>query len=163
PVAGQAGDGRQAGHNSRGSVDPAAALAAPYRRRVLHLAARHLTARTPVADVVEELADIRDAVLGAALAIAPARPPPGAAPCRPCPARSRGRARDCTHPTASEWISVAGAPSRKTSKKPSGVDASASAVSDNTNKTAAIDPPGSGSTDNSNKPRGASDAGSNVA
>jgi [glutamine synthetase] adenylyltransferase / [glutamine synthetase]-adenylyl-L-tyrosine phosphorylase len=59
-----------------------AALAAAYRRRLLHLAARDLTGVTTVDVVGEELADIAAAVLEAALAVARAELPPGAAPCR---------------------------------------------------------------------------------
>jgi len=65
-----------------GKSDPAARLAAAYRRRVLHLAARDLTGRAPVDDVGEELADIASAVLEAALAIARAELPAGSAPAR---------------------------------------------------------------------------------
>jgi len=59
-----------------------AALAAAYRRRLLHLAARDLTGVATVDVVGEELADIAAAVLEAALAVARAELPPGAAPCR---------------------------------------------------------------------------------
>ena len=59
-----------------------AALAAAYRRRLLHLAARDLTGAATVDVVGEELADIAAAVLEAALAVARAELPPGAAPCR---------------------------------------------------------------------------------
>jgi len=65
-----------------GKQDPAAALAAAYRRRLLHLAARDMTAVVSVEEVVEELADIAAAVLEAALAVARAELPPGSAPCR---------------------------------------------------------------------------------
>ena len=63
-------------------ANPAALLAAAYRRRVLHLAARDLTGVVTVDQVGEELADIADAVLEAALAIARAEASPDAAPCR---------------------------------------------------------------------------------
>jgi [glutamine synthetase] adenylyltransferase / [glutamine synthetase]-adenylyl-L-tyrosine phosphorylase len=59
-----------------------AALAAAYRRRLLHLAARDMTAVVSVEEVVEELADIAAAVLEAALAVARSELPPGSAPCR---------------------------------------------------------------------------------
>ena len=59
-----------------------AALAAAYRRRLLHLAARDLTAAATVDEVVEELADIAAAVLEAALAVARSELPAGSAPCR---------------------------------------------------------------------------------
>jgi glutamate-ammonia-ligase adenylyltransferase len=67
---------------------PTAALAAAYRRRLLHLAARDLTGAATVDVVCEELADIAAAVLEAALAIARAELPAppgglkGTAPCR---------------------------------------------------------------------------------
>jgi [glutamine synthetase] adenylyltransferase / [glutamine synthetase]-adenylyl-L-tyrosine phosphorylase len=64
--------------------DPAQPLAAAYRRRVLHLAARDLTGVATVDEVGEELADIAAAVLEAALAVARAELPAdaGQAPCR---------------------------------------------------------------------------------
>jgi len=65
-----------------GETDPAARLAAAYRRRVLHLAARDLTGKAPVDDVGEELADITAAVLEAALAIARAELTAGSVPAR---------------------------------------------------------------------------------
>jgi glutamate-ammonia-ligase adenylyltransferase len=60
----------------------AAALAAAYRRALLHLAARDLTGAATVDVVGEELADIAAAVLEAALAVARAGLPPGATPGR---------------------------------------------------------------------------------
>ena len=63
-------------------ANPAALLAAAYRRRVLHLAARDLTGVATVDHVGEELADIAGAVLEAALAVARAEAPPDSAPCR---------------------------------------------------------------------------------
>jgi glutamate-ammonia-ligase adenylyltransferase len=66
----------------RAAADPAAALAAAYRRRLLHLAARDLTGAATVEQVGEELADIAAAALEAALAVARAELPPDAAPCR---------------------------------------------------------------------------------
>src|SRR5580704_1094245 len=62
--------------------EPVAALAAAYRRRLLHLAARDMTAVVSVEAVVEELADIAAAVLEAALAVARSELPPGSEPCR---------------------------------------------------------------------------------
>jgi [glutamine synthetase] adenylyltransferase / [glutamine synthetase]-adenylyl-L-tyrosine phosphorylase len=62
--------------------EPTAALAAAYRRRLLHLAARDMTGAATVDEVGEELADIAAAVLEAALAVARAELAPGAAPCR---------------------------------------------------------------------------------
>jgi glutamate-ammonia-ligase adenylyltransferase len=65
-------------------TDPAQPLAAAYRRRILHLAARDQTRAATVDEVGEELADIAAAVLEAALAIARAELPEDAsqAPCR---------------------------------------------------------------------------------
>jgi glutamate-ammonia-ligase adenylyltransferase len=65
-----------------GPAEPVAALAAAYRRRLLHLAARDMTAAVTVDEVVEELADIAAAVLEAALAVARSELPAGSAPCR---------------------------------------------------------------------------------
>ena len=75
PVAAEAG--RNAG------IDPAALLAAAYRRRLLHLAGRDLTGVATFDEVAAELADLADAVLDAALAVARAEIPgdaPSAAP-----------------------------------------------------------------------------------
>jgi [glutamine synthetase] adenylyltransferase / [glutamine synthetase]-adenylyl-L-tyrosine phosphorylase len=63
-------------------VDPAAALAAAYRRRLLHLAARDQCGLAAVEEVATELADIAAAVLEAALATARAELPPGGVACR---------------------------------------------------------------------------------
>ena len=63
-------------------TDPAAVLCAAYKRRILHLAARDLTGVATVEEVAAELADIADAALEAALAVARADLPSGAAPCR---------------------------------------------------------------------------------
>jgi len=63
-------------------VDPAAALAAAYRRRLLHLAARDQGGLATIEEVAAELADIAAAVLEAALATARAELPPGGAACR---------------------------------------------------------------------------------
>ncbi len=57
-------------------------LTAAYHRRLLHLAARDLTGDATVDEVAEELADLADAVLEAALAIARAELPPDSAPVR---------------------------------------------------------------------------------
>ena len=57
------------------TTDPAALLAAAYRRRVLHLAARDLTGVATFDEVAAELADLADAVLDAALAVARAEIP----------------------------------------------------------------------------------------
>ncbi len=63
-------------------TDPAQHLAAAYRRRVLHLAARDLTGVVTVDEAGEELADIAAAVLESALAVSRAELPADAAPCR---------------------------------------------------------------------------------
>ncbi|MGD0068482.1 MAG: bifunctional glutamine-synthetase adenylyltransferase/deadenyltransferase, partial [Streptosporangiaceae bacterium] len=65
-----------------GRKEPTAALAAAYRRRLLHLAARDMTGVATVDEVSEELADIAAAVLEGALAIARAELPSKAAPAR---------------------------------------------------------------------------------
>jgi glutamate-ammonia-ligase adenylyltransferase len=57
------------------SADPAARLAAAYRRGVLHLAARDLTGVITIDQTAAELADLADAVLDAALAVARAELP----------------------------------------------------------------------------------------
>ena len=67
---------------SRAPQEPVAALAAAYRRRLLHLAARDMTAAASLEEVAEELADIAAAVLEAALAVARSELPAGSAPCR---------------------------------------------------------------------------------
>jgi [glutamine synthetase] adenylyltransferase / [glutamine synthetase]-adenylyl-L-tyrosine phosphorylase len=64
------------------AADQVAALAAAYRRRLLHLAARDMTGAATVEEVGEELADIAAAVLEAALGVARAELPHGSAPCR---------------------------------------------------------------------------------
>ena len=63
-------------------ADPVERLTAAYHRRLLHLAARDLTGDATVDEVAEELADLADAVLESALAIARAELPPDAAPVR---------------------------------------------------------------------------------
>ena len=78
PAAGQI----PAGGRAPEPVDAAAALAAAYRRRLLHLAARDLTGVATVDEVGEELADIAAAVLEAALAVARSELPAGSAPAR---------------------------------------------------------------------------------
>ncbi|HET9081209.1 MAG TPA: bifunctional [glutamine synthetase] adenylyltransferase/[glutamine synthetase]-adenylyl-L-tyrosine phosphorylase [Trebonia sp.] len=79
PMAGQV---PQALPGSPAPCDPAEKLAAAYHRRVAHLAARDLAGDATVDEVAEELADLADAVLEAALAIARAELPPDAAPVR---------------------------------------------------------------------------------
>jgi [glutamine synthetase] adenylyltransferase / [glutamine synthetase]-adenylyl-L-tyrosine phosphorylase len=61
---------------------PVTALAAAYRRRLLHLAARDLTGAVTVDETAAELADLAAAALEAALAIARSQLPPGSAPAR---------------------------------------------------------------------------------
>ena len=75
-------DPHDPGSPAAAGQEPVAALAAAYRRRLLHLAARDLTGVATVDVVGEELADVAAAVLEAALAVARAELPPGAAPCR---------------------------------------------------------------------------------
>ena len=75
-------DPHDPGSPTAAGQEPVAALAAAYRRRLLHLAARDLTGVATVDVVGEELADIATAVLEAALAVARAELPSGAAPCR---------------------------------------------------------------------------------
>src|SRR5262245_13778618 len=88
PVAGAAregagGDGTApGGTDGRAGAGPATALRVAYRRRLLALAARDLTGEAPLDEVAAELADLAAAALEAALAIARANLPPGAAPCR---------------------------------------------------------------------------------
>ena len=62
--------------------NPATALPAAYRRRLLHLAARDLTGTLTVDETAAELADLAAAALEAALAIARSQLPPDAAPAR---------------------------------------------------------------------------------
>ncbi len=62
--------------------DPATALPAAYRRRLLHLAARDLTGTVTVDETAAELADLAAAALEAALAIARSQLPPESAPAR---------------------------------------------------------------------------------
>jgi [glutamine synthetase] adenylyltransferase / [glutamine synthetase]-adenylyl-L-tyrosine phosphorylase len=68
--------------SEKSDPEPVAALAAAYRRRLLHLAARDMTAVASVDEVAEELADIAAAVLEAALAVARSELPRGSAPGR---------------------------------------------------------------------------------
>ena len=62
--------------------NPATALPAAYRRRLLHLAARDLTGTLTVDETAAELADLAAAALEAALAIARSQMPPDSAPAR---------------------------------------------------------------------------------
>ncbi len=62
--------------------DPVERLTAAYHRQLLHLAGRDVTGDATVDEVAEELADLADAVLEAALAIARAELPPDSAPVR---------------------------------------------------------------------------------
>src|ERR1700761_2028602 len=63
-------------------TDPSAALTAAYKRHILHLAARDLTGVVTVDEAAAELADIAAAALCAALSVARAQLPGGAAPAR---------------------------------------------------------------------------------
>ncbi len=65
-----------------GGQDPATGLRLAYRRRLLHLSARDLTGADPLENVTAELADLAAAALAAALLIAEASLPAGAAPAR---------------------------------------------------------------------------------
>ena len=83
PAAAPAGarDRSQASPPDRGpATAPVASLAAAYRRRLLHLAARDLTGAVTVDETAAELADLAAAALEAALAIARSELPPGSAP-----------------------------------------------------------------------------------
>src|SRR6201996_1791382 len=84
PTAGQiATVGKTAGQVEVGAgPDPVGELTAAYHRRILHLAARDLTGEATVDEVAAELADLADAVLEAALAVARSELPPDAAPVR---------------------------------------------------------------------------------
>ncbi|HXT89736.1 MAG TPA: DUF294 nucleotidyltransferase-like domain-containing protein, partial [Trebonia sp.] len=76
PKAGQLASAKAA------TTDPVGALTAAYHRRILHLAARDLVGDATVDEVAEELADLADAVLEAALAIARSELPDDAVPVR---------------------------------------------------------------------------------
>jgi [glutamine synthetase] adenylyltransferase / [glutamine synthetase]-adenylyl-L-tyrosine phosphorylase len=77
------GDGGPVAESARlGGADPASALRAGYRRRLLHLAGRDLTGAEGFDQVAAELADLAAAALEAALAIARSQLPPGSAPGR---------------------------------------------------------------------------------
>ena len=98
-------------------VDPAAQLAAAYHGRLLHLAARDVTGVVTVDEVAAELADLADAVLEAALAIARAEQPPDAAPVRiavvamgKCGARELNYASDIDVIFIAEPLRTAGPP-----------------------------------------------------
>jgi glutamate-ammonia-ligase adenylyltransferase len=84
PTAGQvAAAGKTTGQVGVGTgPDPVGELAAAYHRRILHLAARDLAGEATVDEVAAELADLADAVLEAALAVARSELPPDAAPVR---------------------------------------------------------------------------------
>jgi glutamate-ammonia-ligase adenylyltransferase len=81
-VAADPDDAEPAAAQADGGPDPAAALTAAYHRRILHLAARDLSGDTTVDGVAEELADLADGVLEAALAVARSELPADAAPVR---------------------------------------------------------------------------------
>jgi glutamate-ammonia-ligase adenylyltransferase len=81
-AAAEAAAGAVSGPWAGAQADPAALLAAAYRRHVLHLAARDMTGVVTVDETAEELADIADGVLEAALAIARAELGGSGAPCR---------------------------------------------------------------------------------
>jgi glutamate-ammonia-ligase adenylyltransferase len=75
-------DGTAVGAGHGEDPDPVARLAAAYHRRILHLAARDVMGDVTVDQVGEELSDLADGVLEAALAIARAELPPDAPPVR---------------------------------------------------------------------------------
>jgi glutamate-ammonia-ligase adenylyltransferase len=82
PVAGAAVSATPGDAGGGGEAGPVTALRVAYRRRLLALAARDLTGEASLDQVAAELADLAAAALEAALAIARANLPPGAAPCR---------------------------------------------------------------------------------
>ncbi|HEV2371380.1 MAG TPA: bifunctional [glutamine synthetase] adenylyltransferase/[glutamine synthetase]-adenylyl-L-tyrosine phosphorylase [Streptosporangiaceae bacterium] len=87
PLAGRPGFGTRGGgpgaYGDGGTaVEPAVALRAAYRRRLLSLAARDLTGEATLDQVAAELADLAAAALEAALAVARSQLTASAAPCR---------------------------------------------------------------------------------
>ena len=101
------------GFASAVGADPAERLAAAYHRRLLHLAARDLTGAATVDEVAEELADLADGVLDAALAIARAELPPDAAPARfAIVAMGKCGARELNYASDIDVIFVAEPPAR---------------------------------------------------
>jgi glutamate-ammonia-ligase adenylyltransferase len=80
--AGQVSAGQVSAGQRQAAADPVGALTAAYHRRILHLAARDMTGVASVDEAAEELADLADAVLEAALAVARAELPAGSAPVR---------------------------------------------------------------------------------
>jgi glutamate-ammonia-ligase adenylyltransferase len=79
---GPAGTGPGGAEGGPAVADAVAELRVAYRRRLLALAARDLTGEASLDQVAAELADLAAAALEAALAIARAGLPRGAAPCR---------------------------------------------------------------------------------
>jgi len=69
-VGADAGDRVPVAAVATAATDPAALIAAAYRRGVLHLAARDLTGVITIDEAAAELADLADAVLDSALAVA---------------------------------------------------------------------------------------------
>ena len=80
PTAGSSQPAQPAG--PRAGKDPVERLTAAYHRGLLHLAGRDVTGDATIDEVAEELADLADGVLEAALAIARAELPPDSAPVR---------------------------------------------------------------------------------
>jgi [glutamine synthetase] adenylyltransferase / [glutamine synthetase]-adenylyl-L-tyrosine phosphorylase len=74
-VGAEAGDRVPVAADGGAATDPAALIAAAYRRGVLHLAARDLTGVITIDEAAAELADLADAVLDSALAVARAELP----------------------------------------------------------------------------------------
>jgi [glutamine synthetase] adenylyltransferase / [glutamine synthetase]-adenylyl-L-tyrosine phosphorylase len=109
-----------------GGRDPATELRPAYRRRLLHLAARDLTGADPLGPVMAELADLATAALAAALAIARAGLPPGAAPGRLAViAMGKGGGRELNYASDVDVIFVAAPPEPG---GPGGADAEAAAL-----------------------------------
>ncbi len=102
-----------------GGGDPATALRAAYRRRLLHLAARDLTGADALPEITGELAELAAAALEAALAIARSGLPDDAAPCRlaviamgKCGARELNYASDVDVIFVAEAAEAPGLPGR---------------------------------------------------
>ncbi|HEY3978135.1 MAG TPA: bifunctional [glutamine synthetase] adenylyltransferase/[glutamine synthetase]-adenylyl-L-tyrosine phosphorylase [Streptosporangiaceae bacterium] len=109
-----------------GGRDPATELRPAYRRRLLHLAARDLTGADPLGLVMAELADLATAALSAALAIARAGLPPGAAPgALAVIAMGKGGGRELNYASDFDVIFVAAPPEPG---GPGGADAEAAAL-----------------------------------
>ncbi len=124
PVANPAG--AQDGSPATAPVNP---LAAAYRRRLLHLAARDLTGAITVDETAAELADLAAAALEAALAIARSQLPAGSAPARLAViAMGKCGGRELNYASDVDVIFV-GAPAESAgSAEPAGADAETAAL-----------------------------------